>query len=87
MSSFRRRILLKVLFHLITGETEARGYNLPQASESLSVRKKSSGEQAALAFETGLMHLCLELFLIPLGGSGEKGEVEGWKLTSGLLSG
>lgn len=62
MSSFRRRRILKVLFNLMTRETEARGYNLPQASESLSVRKKSNGEQAALASETGLMHLCLELF-------------------------
>lgn len=66
MSSFRR-ILLKVSFHLITGETKARGYNLPQVLDNLSVRKKSSGEKAALPSETGLMHLCLELFFNPSG--------------------
>ena len=77
MSSFRRRILLQVLFHLITGETEARGYNLAQASESLRVRKKSSGEQAALASETGLMHLCLKtFFLIPWLAVGKKGSLK-----------
>lgn len=55
--------------------------------ESLNIWKKSSGEQVALASETGLMHRALNFSLILLAGSGEEEEVEGWRLTSRLFNG